>query len=248
METDLVMGRIPAMECLRAGKRRAVKLHLLASARGLEDLRALAAGIPVRETDRFDLDRIARGGVHQGVILEAEPLPLLDLEEWLDRGTAPDAFAVMLDSIEDPHNFGAIVRSAAALGASAVIFAKDRSAPVSPAAIKAAAGGMEHIDLIQATNLSRALNRLKEAGFWAAALDADAPKTLWDTDLTGRIVLVVGNEGGGIRRLVREQCDLFMSIPMTGAITSLNASVSAAIALAECRRRRPKPDTTTPGD
>jgi len=145
---------------------------------------------------------------------------------------------VALDGVEDPHNFGAIVRSAAACGACAVLFGKDRAAPISAVSVKSAAGGMEYVDLVQATNLVRSLDALKKAGCWIAALDAEAPQDLWDADLTGRIVLVIGSEGKGIRRLVNEHCDLHLRIPLRGPITSLNASVSAAIALAECLRQR----------
>jgi len=147
--------------------------------------------------------------------------------------------------VQDPHNLGAVVRSAAACGAAGVLFAKDRSAPLSPAAVKAAAGAMEYVDLVQATNLARALGVLKKAGFWVAGLEAEGAKVLWDADLGGRMALVVGSEGKGIRRLVREQCDLLVRIPLTGPITSLNASVSAGIALAECvRQRRGTPGPT----
>jgi 23S rRNA (guanosine2251-2'-O)-methyltransferase len=119
-----------------------------------------------------------------------------------------------------------------------VLFGKHRSAPVSATAAKTAAGAMEHIDLVQATNLKRGMQALKDQGFWVAGLDADAGQLLWQADLRGRIVLVIGSEGSGMRRTVRDACDFLLRIPLTGAITSLNASVSAAIALAECVRQR----------
>ena len=235
---DCVVGRIPVLECLRAGKRPARRLYLLRNARDLDDIRDAAAGIPTEECDRNRLDQLSGGVVHQGVVLEADPLPLNDSGAWA-RGAFPEqAVVVILDGIEDPHNFGAIVRSAAACGACAVVFGKDRSAPLSAAALKSAAGAMEYIDLVQATNISRAIDDLKKAGFWIAGLDADADKTIWQADLKGRIALVVGSEGKGIRRLVREHCDFHLRIPLTGPITSLNASVSAAIAIAECVRQR----------
>jgi 23S rRNA (guanosine2251-2'-O)-methyltransferase len=178
------------------------------------------------------------GAAHQGVVLEADPLPVCRAEEWAAGAFADDAIVLVLDGVEDPHNFGAIVRSAAACGARAVLFGKDRAAPISPVAVKSAAGAMEYVELVRATNVARALELLKGAGFWCAALAADAPQVLWEVDLTGRIALVVGSEGKGIRRLVRERCDMSLRIPITGAITSLNASVSAAVALAECLRQR----------
>ena len=225
-------------ECLRAQKRTAHRLYVLRNAKGLGAIVNAAARIPVQQCTRHELDALVHGTVHQGVVLEADPLPLYAVNPWLASNAQPDAIVLALDGVEDPHNFGAIVRSAAAFGVQAVLFAKHRAAPVSPAAAKSAAGGMEHVDLIQAANLVRALDVFRKAGYWAAALEADAPEVLWQADLTGRLVLVVGAEGKGIRRLVREHCDFHLRIPLTGPIPSLNASVSAAIALAECARQR----------
>ena len=238
MKTECVVGRIPVLECLRVRKRPAHRLFLLRDAKGLREIEEAAAGLPVEYLSRIELDRISNNTVHQGVILEAAPLPVSDVKDWLNGNIDSAAIVVILDSVEDPHNFGAIVRSAAAWGAKAVLFAKDRSAPISPAAVKSAAGGMEHIDLIRATNLSRALAALKEEGFWIAALEAKADKTIWDADLKGRIGIVVGNEGKGIRPLVSRNCDMHLSIPTQGPLSQLNASVSAAIVLAECARQR----------
>jgi 23S rRNA (guanosine2251-2'-O)-methyltransferase len=235
---DRVAGRIPVFECLRAGKRTARRLFVLRHAKDLDDIRSAAQAIPIEECDRNRLDQLSGGVVHQGVVLEADVLPLYDSGIWV-KGAFPDqAVVVILDGVEDPHNFGAIVRSAAACGACAVVFGKDRSAPLSAAAMKSAAGAMEYIDLVQATNISRAIDDLKKVGFWIAGLDAGGEKTIWEADLKGRIALVVGSEGKGIRRLVREHCDFHLRIPLSGPITSLNASVSAAIAIAECLRQR----------
>ncbi len=236
---ETVIGRIPVLEVLRAGKRPARKLYVLQDAKDIGDILAAAAAIPVEHLSRAELDRLARGATHQGVVLRAAPLPLTPIEHWL--ATAPaDAVVVILDGIEDPHNFGAIIRSAAACRASAVLFGKDRAAPLSPASLKAAAGAAEHIHLVRVTNLARAIDTLRKSGFWVAALDADAPQLLWEGDLRGRIGLVVGNEGRGIRRLIREKCDFCLRIPLQGPVSSLNASVSVGIALAECLRQRHK--------
>jgi len=235
---DWIPGRIPVLECLRARKRKAHKLFLLEGAKGLESFRAVAGDIPIVECARAELDRLLPHALHQGVLLQADPLPILNADAWSRSAFENDCVIVALDGVEDPHNFGAIVRSAAACGARAVMFAKDRAAPVSPAAVKSAAGGMEYIDLVQAANLVRSIDALKQAGFWAAALHADAPQPIWEADLTGRVVIVIGGEGKGIRRLVKERADFHLRIPLTGSITSLNASVSAAIALVECRRQR----------
>ena len=206
-------------------------MYLLRGAKGLGEIEQAARGIPTQTCTRNELDTMVPGAVHQGVILEAGPLPVLNASELLRRNFGDDALLVILDGVEDPHNFGAIVRSAAACGAAAVVFGKDRSAPISPASVKSAAGAMEYIDLAQAANIARFVEQLKKKGFWSVALDAAGDKTIWDTDLKGKIAIVVGGEGKGIRRLVRERCDFTARIPLEGPITALNASVSAAIAL-----------------
>jgi 23S rRNA (guanosine2251-2'-O)-methyltransferase len=235
---DTIVGRIPVLEALRSGKRRGHCLYALRRARDLDELRAEAKGLPIEEVDRDELDRLAEGVTHQGVVLRADPLPILGLKEWLGWASSQGGLVVVLDGVEDPRNFGAIVRSASACGASAVLFAKDRAAPLSPASVKAAAGAMEYMDLIRITNVSRSLQSLKDAGYWTAALTAEGDQVLWDADFRGPMALVIGNEGKGIRPLVLAQCDLKLRIPLQGPITSLNASVSAAIALAECMRQR----------
>lgn len=235
---EWVAGRIPVLECLRAGRRIPRKLYLLEGAKGLEAIREAAKGVPTEDAPRRELDRLMPDTPHQGALLKAEPLPVELLEDFLRQDLPQDAVIVLLDEIEDPHNFGAIVRSASALGASAAAFGQRRSAPLSPAALKSAAGAMEHLPLLRARNLARGLEALKEAGFWIASLDQDAPQLLWEADLRGRVGLVIGNEGRGVRRLVAERSDFHLRIPLQGPITSLNASVSAAIALTECARQR----------
>lgn len=238
MTVDFVHGRIPVLECLKADRRKALRLHLLEGGKHQNELISAAGDIPVEWTSRVELDYLTKDAVHQGVVLEAAPLPLFELQQWLERVTGPQSLVVVLDSIEDPQNFGAIARSAVVCGASALIFGKDRSAPITSTVLKAAAGAMEYIDLIQATNLPRSLEQLKEANFWVAGLDAEGEKLIWDADFTGRTVLVIGNEGKGIRPLVRKKCDFMVHIPISGPISSLNASVSAAIALMECVRQQ----------
>ncbi|HNZ49262.1 MAG TPA: 23S rRNA (guanosine(2251)-2'-O)-methyltransferase RlmB [Candidatus Hydrogenedentes bacterium] len=239
---EIVPGRLPALACLHAKKRTVKKLYLYGKSQTAEEFERLLPQEKIVYADRHQLDQLAGGVLHQGVLLHAAPLPVLDLDDWLVRHDRPDCILLALDCIEDPQNFGAMVRSAAACGASGVLFQKDRAAPVSPAAVKAAAGGMEYVDLIQVTNLARSLGALQEAGFWTAALDGRADTTLWSSDLTGRITLVIGNEGAGVRRLVREKCDYRLAIPLPGEVASLNASVAAGIALAECMRQRAAKD------
>ncbi|MBI3118943.1 MAG: RNA methyltransferase, partial [Candidatus Hydrogenedentes bacterium] len=193
------------LEALRAGKRPARKLFLLRGGQGLEEIRAAAGAVLVEELPRPELDRLTEATQHQGAVLWADPLPVQELREWLAR--AKDGPVVVLDEVEDPQNFGAIIRSAAALGASAVLFGKDRAAPLSTAAVKAAAGAAEYVDLVQVTNIARALEQLRAAGHWITGLDAAGDRLLWELDFRGRIALVVGSEGKGMRRLVREKCD-----------------------------------------
>ncbi len=238
-QSEIIVGRQAVELCLRARKRRVERLYAYKQARDLDDILALAPGSSVEFVDKETLDRLADGASHQGVALRAAPLPILSLDEWMRKHEdQQNACMVMLDGVEDPRNFGAIVRSAAAFGAHGVLFAKDRAAPITPAAAKAAAGAMECIDLVLAVNLARALDALKKSGFWTTALDAAAEQPLWKIDLKGKIVLVVGSEGRGIRRLVKEKTDFLAAIPLQGEITSLNASVSAGIALMEWTRQQ----------
>jgi 23S rRNA (guanosine2251-2'-O)-methyltransferase len=235
---ELIIGRIPVLECLRAKRRRCFTLYLLRGGKGLDEFHQAAGPVSIKECDRNTLDRMAQGQVHQGVILEANPLPVRRADDWIKRDFPADAVVVLLDGIEDPHNFGAIVRTAVACGVHGIVFGKDRAAPLSPAALKSAAGAMEYAELVQATNLVRTMEGLQRAGFWLAALEEQGDQTIWQADLTGRACIVIGSEGKGLRRLVRERCDLHVRIPLPGALTTLNASVSAAIALTECLRQR----------
>jgi len=237
----LVIGRNPVYACLRAGKRPARRLFALPDSEGLEGLIKMAEGVPVEYRSRRELDHLSRGGVHQGVVLEADPLPLFSIEEWLEEKAPPNALLVVLDGVEDPQNFGGIVRSACAFGAHGVMFAQDRAAPLSPAALKAATGAMEYIDLIQGRNLVHALATCREQGYTVAGLDAQGEAPLWQAALGGACALVIGSEGKGMRRMVRAQCDGLYRIPLHGPITSLNASVSAAVALGEWARQRNQP-------
>ena len=238
MKPVLVYGRNSVLSCLRADKRESRRLHLLRDGKRLDAFRKAAGHIPIEEHSRAELDRLARGGIHQGVVLEADPVPIVEFGDWL-AGPRPEALLlVVLDGVEDPHNFGAIARSACACGAHAVIFAEDRAAPVSPVAVKSAAGAMEHIDLVRARNLNRAVDALREEGITIAALDAHGDTALWTPDYAGPTALVVGSEGKGIRRSILGKSDRRVRISTPGPMPSLNASVAAAIGLAEILRQR----------
>jgi 23S rRNA (guanosine2251-2'-O)-methyltransferase len=182
---------------------------------------------------------LPEGAVHQGFAALAEPLPAVAIEDILGRlADAPKACLLVLDQVTDPRNTGAILRSAAALGATAVIV-PDRRSPMETAVLaKAASGALEAVDLVRVTNIARALEILKGAGFWCIGLDAAAPTPLGATDLTGRTALVLGSEGRGLRRLVAKGCDGLAALPMSGPMESLNVSAAAAIALYEAARQR----------
>jgi len=236
--TETVYGKQAVRACLAAGKRQIYRLRALVDSRDVEDILRLAdrTGVPVERVSKDALNRLSANGAHQGVLLEAAPVPRVSLEAWLDGLRAPRQVAVALDGIEDPRNFGAIIRSAAAFGAAGVLFTERRQAPLSPAAVKAAAGGVEYVPLVTVKNLPDALGRLRDAGFWSTGLDMAGDRDLWSADLSGRVLLVAGGEGRGLRRLVRERCDFLARIPLWPGVESLNVSVATAIALAAARR------------
>ncbi|MHB8420908.1 MAG: 23S rRNA (guanosine(2251)-2'-O)-methyltransferase RlmB [Myxococcales bacterium] len=236
----IVFGIHPVKELLERRPEEVEKLHVATGAgRAVADVidRARAAGVRGRPTPRGELDRLAAGGNHQGVVAEVAEFRYADLEDLLQPGEGP-MLLVLLDGIEDPQNFGAIVRSAHALGATGVVIPQDRAAGVSAAAVKASAGAVEKSRIARVVNLSRAIERIQESGTWVAALEAQGEKPLWEADLTGPLALVVGSEGKGIRPLVRRHCDLSVGIPMAGTLGSLNAAAAAAVALYEIVRQR----------
>jgi len=202
-----------------------------------------AADFKNETLDRARLDvLLPEGAVHQGLALQAEPLPPAFLEDVLAElsPTAAEAdVVVVLDQVSDPHNVGAVLRSAAAFGARALIVPEHGTPPSTAALAKAASGALEQVPLVRVTNLARALDKLKEAGFWCVGLEESGDKLLGDLDLTGRVALVLGAEGEGLRRLTRERCDFLARLPTRDPLASLNVSNAAAIALYEVARRRP---------
>ena len=200
---------------------------------------AQAHGVAVQKVSRKELDRLVQGQRHQGVAARYrahEPLDenqLLQLIEGIDS-----PLVLVLDHLEDPRNFGACLRSAAAAGADVVVFPKDRAVGLTPVARRAAAGTADFLPLARVVNLSRTLKSLQKAGLWIVGADADGEQTLYDTDLTGPLVMVLGGEGKGLRRLVREHCDFRVNIPMNPQVESLNVSVAAGVMLFEARRQR----------
>jgi 23S rRNA (guanosine2251-2'-O)-methyltransferase len=184
-----------------------------------------------------ELDRLTHGGVHQGIAAEVRPVDRYDVAD-LVQGARDTPLIVVLDGIEDPHNVGAILRTADAAGVDGVIRQSRRAAPLDGAAAKASAGAVSHVKVADVVNIARALEELKEAGVWTVGLAGDSAKRLDQVDLTVPTALVLGAEGSGLRRLVRDRCDWLASIPMRGHVQSLNVSVAAGIALFEAVRQR----------
>ncbi|MEZ4392916.1 MAG: 23S rRNA (guanosine(2251)-2'-O)-methyltransferase RlmB [Polyangiales bacterium] len=233
------------VEALRADPRNLIMVHVSdASPRGaLSEVVQLAqaAKVLVEPASSAQLEALAKGVRHQGVVaVSGADYPYLDLDALLLRARSlSDApLLVALDEVTDPHNFGAIVRSAVALGAHGVITLKDRAAPVTSTVVRASAGATEHAAIARVTNLSRALERLAKEGFTSVGLAGEAAEPLRALDLRGPLALVVGSEGSGLRRLVRERCDHLARIDLVGPVTSLNASVAAGVALYEAVRQR----------
>jgi 23S rRNA (guanosine2251-2'-O)-methyltransferase len=234
----LIYGINPVLEALRAGRVKEVRVSERAGGRALEALKAAdREGIAVRRVPPGELDRLTHGGVHQGIAAELLPIDRYDVGD-LVRGARDTPLLVVLDGIEDPHNVGAILRTADAAGADGVIRQTRRAAPLDGVAAKASAGAVSHVKIADVVNIARAIEELKEAGVWTVGLAGDSSKRLDQVDLTVPTALVVGAEGSGLRRLVRDRCDWLASIPMRGHVQSLNVSVAAGIALFEAVRQR----------
>ncbi|HSB19167.1 MAG TPA: 23S rRNA (guanosine(2251)-2'-O)-methyltransferase RlmB [Anaeromyxobacteraceae bacterium] len=239
-----VHGVNPVRELLRSAAEPPAELWVAEGAqqgRLSEILRmARQRGAKVREAPRQKLDRLAGTDRHQGVVAVVADYRYRDLEDLLgaarERGEPP--LLVVLDGVEDPHNVGAVVRSAHALGAHGIVIPRDRAAGITPAAAKASAGAVEHCPVARVTNVAQALEGLKESGVWTVATAADAEADLGAVDLAGPVAIVLGGEGRGIRPLVRKTCDLAARIPMAGGVGSLNVSAAAAICLYEALRQR----------
>jgi len=244
--SEILYGRIAVMEALRARRR---KVHRLLLARGVKSTGIIAeilalcqrSGIPAQSLPRQKLDEIVSDSHHQGVAAQIDSYPYLDVEDILDeverRGEMP--FLLLLDCIQDPQNFGALLRTADAVGVHGVIIPRHRAVAVTPAVCKASAGAVEHLSVARVTNLVQTMERLKEANIWVVGLEqGPGAQDYRRVDLNIPLALVVGSEGRGLRRLVRERSDLLVQLPMRGHVGSLNASVAGSIILYrawECR-------------
>ncbi len=236
----LVYGINPVLEALRARRVTSIRVSSRADERLTAVVRiAGEQGIPVRRVSTEELDGLTGGASHrhQGVVADVEGKNVVSVED-LVIGAQGAPLIVVLDSIEDPHNVGAILRTVDAAGGDGVVRQSRHAAALGGAAAKASAGAVAHVAIAEVVNIARALETLKEAGVWTIGLVGDAPQRYDEVDLTLPTAFVLGAEGAGLRRLVRERCDWLVSIPMQGHVQSLNVSVAAGIALFEAVRQR----------
>ena len=243
LPADVVVGRNAVMEALKSG--RTVNRLLVAehdtqgSIREIVNL-ARESGAVVETVPRSQIEAAAKGFRHQGVLAYTSPVEYTPLEEILDTAQRKDGppFLLLLDELEDPHNLGAVLRTADAVGVDGVLIPKRRSCPLSATVAKTSAGAVEYVPVARIGNVAQTIRELKKEGFWIVGADMDGASDYFEADLTGALVLVIGSEGRGISRLVRESCDVLVRIPMLGKINSLNASVAGAILMYESLRQR----------
>jgi 23S rRNA (guanosine2251-2'-O)-methyltransferase len=242
-EEEYLAGKHPVLEAMKAGRSinkifmsNQAQRHLVQPI--MEE--AKARGIVVQQVDKSKLDRLVPDVQHQGVVAQAAAVAYAEVDDLLaraaERGEAP--LIVLLDEVEDPHNLGSVLRTADCTGVHGVIVPKRRSAGLTAVVAKTSAGAVEYVPVARVANLVQTMEKLKAAGLWIAGADAGAKEGFYDTNLTGPLAIVIGNEGQGLSRLVRERCDFFLSLPMVGQINSLNASVAAGVILYEVVRQR----------
>ena len=237
-----VEGRNPVLEALRGPRR----VHAVFVARGVGAAGALAeiislceaAGVPVSEVPRERIDDMAQTASPQGVIAEVSPYRYYNLSEIASPLSGRVPMVLVLDGVEDPHNLGSILRVADAGGADGVVIARRRAAHVTAVAAKASAGAVEHVRVARVANIPSALLRLKEHGFWVVGADSEGGVPYYELDLDVPLAIVLGGEGGGVGRLVKERCDHLVSLPMLGGVSSLNVAAAAAVIVYEVLRQR----------
>ncbi|MBR1552905.1 MAG: 23S rRNA (guanosine(2251)-2'-O)-methyltransferase RlmB [Schwartzia sp.] len=240
---DVVVGRNAVTEALKSG--RAINRLLVAEGDGQGSIREIVrvardGGALVETVARSKIEAIARGFRHQGVLAYVSPVDYTPLDDIFEaaRQKSGAPFLLLLDELEDPHNLGAILRTADAVGVDGVLIPRRRSCPLSATVAKTSAGAVEYVPVARIGNVAQTIRELKDEGFWIVGADMDGTADYFDADLTGATVLVVGNEGKGISRLVRESCDVLVKIPMLGKINSLNVSVAGAVLMYEALRQR----------
>lgn len=242
MEVQYIVGRNPVLEILKSDKEVEKILVLKGELKGSINKiigKAKSKNIPIQYVDKNKLKQLSGDSAHQGVVAVVAPYIYSSVEEILTRAREKNEnpFILILDGIEDPHNLGAIIRTAECSGVHGVIIQKRRAAHVTETVYKSSAGAVEHMLIAKVTNISDTIDKLKEEGLWIYGSDADVEDYYFDVDLKGSVALVIGSEGKGISRLVKEKCDFLLKIPMFGKISSLNASNAASILIYEVIRQ-----------
>jgi len=235
----IIYGLNPVLEALRAGRVDGLRVSGRHDTRVDEIVRlATESGVPVSRVDKRLLDQAAGGAAHQGVVADARALPGYSVSDLVRSASGHAPLVVVLDGIEDPHNVGAILRTVDAAGADGVVRQARHAAPLGPAVAKASAGAIAHVRVATVVNIARALDELRAAGVWTVGLAADAPLFYDAVDFHLPTAIVLGAEGAGLRRLVRERCEVLARVPMSGRVDSLNVSVAAGVVLFEAVRQR----------
>lgn len=243
MSDEIIAGRNPVIEALKAdrpiNKIFISKTGKPGALREVVDL-AKARAIVVQEVDTAKLDALAQGVRHQGIIAMAAAKEYMDLDTLLDNlaGQEKRPLLVLLDELEDPHNFGAILRTCDAVGVDGVLIPKRRSVMLTATVARTSAGAIEHVPVVRIGNIVQTIEKLKKLGYWVAGADMDAARIYYESDLTGPLLVIMGSEGKGLGRLVKEQCDFLVRIPMKGKVNSLNVSVAGSLLLYEILRQR----------
>lgn len=243
MRFEQVEGKRAVLEALR-GRRSVSELLVAEGLKGgvvLEEILAMAKKkkVPVTFLPRREMDRLAQSENHQGVIIRVEPYRYAGIKQVLrELEEKEDPLVVLLDGVTDPRNLGSIARTCEAVGVDALLLPRSRAAPVTPVVFHASSGAVENICVATVPNLVSVMRELKKLGIWVVGADAAAEKSCFDSDLTGPLALVMGSEGEGLHRLVRDTCDLLVRVPMLGKVSSLNVSVAAAVILYEALRQR----------
>lgn len=243
-KTEILYGIHPVFESLRAGRRKIFEIYLakgkISKRLGKIKTAAESLNIPVETVNVTRLESLSGSGQHQGVGAMVSPYPFVRLADIGADIVSNDVdrFLLLLDNVSDPHNLGALLRTALCVGVGGIVIPKDRSALPTPAVSKASAGALEHANLIRVTNMVNTIKDLKSKGLWAVGLDKSADRSIFFSDLTGPVALVIGGEAKGIRPLVKKHCDMLLSIPQSSRINSLNASAAGAVVMYEAFRQR----------
>lgn len=246
---DLIEGRNAVIEALRSDNSKTIEQIFIAEGSISGSSKVIMAiakekNIVVKKVDRKKLDKISETGAHQGVIAQVTPYNYYEVDDVLEyakkKGEPP--FIIILDEIEDPHNFGSIIRTAEICGVHGIIIPKRRNVGITPTVYKSSAGAIEYMRICKVTNLNNTIEKLKEENIWVYGADMSGQSYCFDIDFSGAVALVIGNEGRGISKLIKEKCDMLVKIPMLGNIASLNASVAGGILMYEILKQKIKSD------